>query len=258
MTKTTKKQLIEEYVAKAMAQRDLAKELHFGVVRESRDEYTKIRKDTRLSPDGKAMEMQAARSFYAEQFLRKMADLRKNYTQNMEWAQKLAYEVKAEVPETTASPSQVQAFEHELADLKTRALLHPMPDKAVDLIETFSQKYRDPYFSHRIASSFHELAAPVANRGSHEVKESLSRLYDGVTKYATTEAQAYAQDVLDTPTTTNFILTGIGAPQFGSLVEAIGRHAAEASNDPERELTRLASGLSPSEAVFEETEQPAE
>ena len=68
MTKTTKKQLIEEYIQKAEELKQQAKQLQARTISETREEYHKVKIDPHLSPEGKHFENEAIRQFYAERF----------------------------------------------------------------------------------------------------------------------------------------------------------------------------------------------
>lgn len=258
MTKTTKKQLIEEYVEKARMQYQLANDLQNKIARESRSEYLTIDKDSKLSPQGKAMEKADAQRFYQEQFLKGMSDIKRDYARYLSCAKKLAEEVVAEEPENKSSQPQIKAFESALSDLKTRVLLHPSTEKAVDLIEAFAGKYKDAYFSQKIASAFHELASPIASSQSHDIKMRTSKIYDSVKQRTITEEKVYAQEVLEADENPRFILTQHDAPSFERLRTALGRRVAEFANDPDACLARMESGETETELQFTDVEQQVE
>ncbi|KGR87422.1 hypothetical protein [Lysinibacillus odysseyi] len=259
MTKTTKKQLIEEYVSKARETHDKSKELLFELVKEARADYHKTNTDPRLSPEGRAWENEAARKHYKEVFLRNAADLKAEYKRHVEYAKKLAHEVLAEQPENTMSSSQNAAFESKLTDLKTRVLLHPNPSNAVELVEKFVRENNDEYKAYTIAKQFHEIVTPLASSVQQADKQRLMQAYESAQKATLTEEKAYAQQALEMADEPRFYLTQHDSPSFQSLRNVIGRQGAEMANEPEQELARMQSG-EPEQAEQEESneEQAAE
>lgn len=255
MTKLTKKQLIEEYVSKARDTHGKSKELLFQLVREARAEYTEIDKDTRLSPEGKAIEREAARQHYNEMFLRHAADLKSEYKRHVGHAKKVAQEVLATPPANPMNEAQNVAFEASLADLKTRVLLHPKGDQAAKMVTDFVKANNDEYKSHVIAQQFHSIIAPVIGSVGTEQKATLMQAYETAQKATLNEEKVYAQQALGIAEEPRFYLTQYDSLHFQSLREVIGRRGAEMANEPEQELARLQSGA-PEQTEQNETTEP--
>lgn len=242
MAKTTKKQLIEEYIQKAEELKQQAKQLQARTISETREEYYKVKIDTRLSQEGQNIEKEAIRQFYAERFLSEMDVIRTKYDKYVADAKKLALEITSEPLEFDGSQAQKAAFEQSLRDLKVRIALYPSHDTAVEEIGKFVQVQSSPYFAQQIANNFGELIAPLALTPSSEIKSALRRTYDTAKRHAITDETRYAQQVLDVPDNQTLILTLSEAPTFQNLQSAIGRRAAKSANDPQAELARLAVG----------------
>ncbi len=250
MTKLTRKQLIEEYVTKLQEIRKKSEQLLHQVVREGREEFRKIDQDVKFSPQGRAMEKKAAQAHYKEQFLKYSAELKAEHARYLSMAKRLSLEVTSAPPANNMSDTQNAAFEAQLADLKTRILLHPNPANAVDLVEKFVKENKDEYKAYTIAKQFNQIIAPIAPTLQQAEKYKLMQAYDLANHYTINEEKGYAQQVLDLPDDVRFFLTQHDAPSFVALRSIIGRRGAEAANDPERELAAMESGASVEDELF--------
>jgi len=246
----TRKELIEEYMGKLQEVREKSQSLLHEVVREGRAEFTKIDKDSRLSPEGKAWSKKESQEYFKGQFLKHAAELKQEHAKYLSWAKKLAIEVTSVPPKNNMSEAQNAAFEAKLADLKTRILLHPNPAKAVELVENFVKENNDEYKAHVVSKQFNEIVAPIAPALVQQEKYKLMQAYDLANQYTINEEKAYAQQVLDTPDDVRFYLTQHDAPYFQALRSIIGRAGAEWANEPERELARMESEPSAIDELF--------
>ncbi|MFJ8086847.1 hypothetical protein ACIQ7N_01335 [Lysinibacillus sp. NPDC095746] len=242
MTKTTKKQLIEEYIQKAEELKQQAKQLQARTISETREEYHKVKIDARLSPEGKHFENEAIRQFYAERFLREMDVIRTKYDKYVADAKKFALEVVSTPIEFTGSAAQKAAFESKLRDLKVRTALIPDQKSAAEEIEKFVRSQSDAYFAQQVALHYSDLIAPFTNTPSADIKTKLAQAYEMAKHNATTDETRYAQQVLDIEDNKPLVLTITQSQSFQSLQSVIGRRAAKNANDPQAELARLAAG----------------
>ncbi|MCY9549407.1 hypothetical protein [Lysinibacillus xylanilyticus] len=237
MTKQ-KLSLIEKHLEGVREQFRLAKELQSKTITEARADYFDIEKDPLLSLEGKKLERAAMQEVYQKQFLNGMQKIKKDHTAHMQQVKQLAMELLAAEPEINVSDASIKAFDSALSDLKTRVLLHPMPDKAVGLIEDFTKQYSEPYFANKIVSEFHTLAAPLASSTNQDIKSRLSQTYDNVKQHTMTDDKTYAQSILSMADNPQLIVTQHDAPAFEALRDVIGREVAQAANDPVTYLSK--------------------
>ena len=242
MAKTTKKQLIEEYIQKAQEMRDAAKALQTKTVLEAREEYHKVKASRLLSLEGKHVENEAIRQFYATEFLKKMDEIKTKYDRYVADAKKLALEITSTPIQYDGTDAQKAAFEQSLRDLKVRVSLIPAQDKAVEEIKKFVHAQENPYFAQQVANNFGDLIAPFANTSSAEIKKELSVVYETAKRHAVTEETQYARDVLDIKDDAKLIVDIHQSQSFQALQSVIGRRAAQSANKPHEELARIEKG----------------
>jgi len=242
MTKTTKKQLIEEYIQKAQEMKDAAKALQSQTISEARKDYHKVKTNALLSPEGKYVENEAIRQFYANEFLRKMDVIKTKYDLYVANAKKLALEITSTPIQYDGTDAQKAVFEQSLRDLKVRVALIPSQDKAVDEIKKFVHAQENPYFAQQVANSFGDLIAPFANTPSAQIKTELSKIYDTAKRNSVTEETRYAKEVLEVKDNEKLILDVRQSQSFQALQSVIGSRAAQNANKPHEELARIEKG----------------
>lgn len=242
MVKTTKKQLIEEFIQKAQEMKDEANQLQSAIIQEARKEYHKVKLNTLLSPEGKDVENEAIRQFYANEFLRKMDVIKTKYERYLANAKNLALEITSAPIQYDGTDAQKAAFEQSLHDLKVRVALIPDQAKAVGEITKFVQSQSNPYFAQQVANNFGELIAPFATTKSAELKVELSKAYDTAKRNAVTEETRYAREVLDINDDAKLVLTIKDSQSYQALQSVIGRRAASNANTPADELNRIKQG----------------
>lgn len=256
MTKT-KIELINEYLEKIGALKDKAKQLQLKTITEAREDYNAIKLNRLLSDEGKSIEREQVRQFYAESFLKGMQDINEEYGRYIKSLKQMSQEVVAAPNVFSGTDAQKASFEMSLRDVQTRVMLHHNTDEAVKLIEDFVRKNDDTYFAQQIAHHFPNLVSTLASTTDPALKQRLTYAYKSAQKNSITEEKLAAQQALELRDQPSFILTAPDAPSFVNLRSVLGRQAAQSANDPSVHLERMELGKESKEQYqYGEFEEP--
>lgn len=256
MTKT-KIELINEYLEKIGTLKDKAKQLQHKTITEARADYNEIKLNRLLSEEGKTIEREQVRQFYAETFLKGMQDINVEYERYIKFIKQMSQEVVAAPNVYSGTDAQKTAFESSLRDVQTRVMLHHKQDEAVKLIEDFVRKQDDAYFAQQVAQQFPSLVSSLASTTDAALKQRLTHAYITAQKNSVTEEKLAAQKALELSDQPAFVLTVSDAPSFVNLRSVLGREAAKSANEPSVHLERMALGKESKEHYeYGEFEEP--
>ncbi|WP_369379773.1 hypothetical protein [Lysinibacillus fusiformis] len=256
MTKT-KIELINEYLEKIGTLKEKARQLQLKTVTEAREDYNKIKLNRLLSEEGKSIEREQVRQFYAETFLKGMQDINTEYARYIKFVKQMSQEVVATANAYSGTDAQKVSFELSMRDLQTRVMLHHNLDEAVKLIEDFVRKQDDAYYAQQIAQQFPNLVSTLASTTDPALKLRLTHAYKTAQKNSVTEEKLAAQKALELSDQPDFVLTVADAPSFVNLRSVLGRQAAQSANEPAVHLERMALGKESKEHYeYGEFEQP--
>lgn len=157
-----------------------------------------VRTNRHLSAEGRAAEFDKIRTELETELTDKFNKIKEEHDRAAKKAVEVANKILAQSKHDKPSDDQIALFERDLRDLKTKLVLTPSYQRALELVNDFTSKYQDAYYTAKLLDEYQDIIEsilPLAQK-TDEAKLTLTRMYNTLSERAKTEEQRAAEHYL--------------------------------------------------------------